>query len=98
MWLAPGSMAREMGMSQTAVSRIWRAFELQPHRQATFKLSTDPFFVDKVCDIVGRYLDPPLKAMVLCVGKKSQIQALDRTQPMLPLALWVGSRVRMSFR
>ncbi|MCP5233469.1 MAG: IS630 family transposase [Zoogloeaceae bacterium] len=80
------SMAREMGLSQTAVSRIWRAFGLQPHRQETFKLSTDPLFVDKVRDIVGLYLDPPLKAMVLCVDEKSQIQALDRTQPILPLA------------
>jgi transposase len=79
-------MAREAGMSQTAVSRIWRAFGLQPHRQETFKLSTDPFFVEKVRDIVGLYLDPPLMAMVLCVDEKSQIQALDRTQPMLPLA------------
>lgn len=80
------SMARAMGLSQTAVSRIWRAFGLQPHRQETFKLSTDPLFVDKVRDIVGLYLDPPLKAMVLCVDEKSQIQALDRTQPILPLA------------
>lgn len=80
------SMAREMGLSQTAVSRIWRAFGLQPHRQETFKLSTDPLFVDKVRDIVGLYLDPPVKAMVLCVDEKSQIQALDRTQPILPLA------------
>ncbi len=80
------SMAREMGLSQTAVSRIWRAFGLQPHRQETFKLSTDPLFVDKVRDIVGLYLNPPVKAMVLCVDEKSQIQALDRTQPILPLA------------
>lgn len=80
------SMASAMGMTQSAVSRIWRAFGLQPHRQETFKLSTDPLFVDKVRDIVGLYLDPPLKAMVLCVDEKSQIQALDRTQPMLPLA------------
>jgi transposase len=80
------SMAREAGLSQTAVSRIWRAFGLQPHRQATFKLSTDPMFVDKVRDIVGLYMDPPLMAMVLCVDEKSQIQALDRTQPQLPLA------------
>ena len=80
------SMAREAGLSQTAVSRIWRAFGLQPHRQETFKLSSDPLFVDKVRDIVGLYLDPPLKAMVLCVDEKSQIQALDRTQPLLPLA------------
>ena len=86
------TMAREMGMSQTAVLRIWRAFGLQPHRQETFKLSTDPFFVDKVRDIVGLYLDPPLKAMVLCVDEKSQIQALDRTQPMLPLAPGIPER------
>lgn len=84
-WSTRG-MAREMGLSQTAVSRIWRAFGLQPHRQETFKLSTDPLFVDKVRDIVGLYLDPPVKAMVLCVDEKSQIQALDRTQPILPLA------------
>lgn len=80
------SMASATGLSQTTVSRIWRAFGLQPHRQETFKLSTDPQFVDKVRDIVGLYLDPPLKAMVLCVDEKSQIQALDRTQPILPLA------------
>lgn len=80
------TMAREAGLSQTAVSRIWRAFGLQPHRQETFKLSSDPLFVEKVRDIVGLYMDPPLKAMVLCVDEKSQIQALDRTQPLLPLA------------
>jgi len=80
------TMASEMKMSQTAVSRIWRAFGLQPHRQETFKLSTDPLFVEKVRDIVGLYLDPPAKAMVLCVDEKSQIQALDRTQPILPMA------------
>src|SRR3954452_4428466 len=86
------TMARGLGMSKTAVSRFWRAFGLQPHRQETFKLSTDPFFVDKVRDIVGLYLDPPLKAMVLCVDEKSQIQALDRTQPMLPLAPGIPER------
>jgi hypothetical protein len=80
------TMAREAGLSQTAVSRIWRAFGLQPHRQDTFKLSTDPMFVDKVRDIVGLYMAPPLMAMVLCVDEKSQIQALDRTQPQLLLA------------
>lgn len=85
-------MAREMELSQTAVSRIWRAFGLQPHRQETFKLSSDPLFVDKVRDIVGLYLDPPLKAMVLCVDEKSQIQALDRTQPILPLAPGIPER------
>lgn len=85
-------MAREAGLSQTAVSRIWRAFGLQPHRQDTFKLSSDPFFVEKVRDIVGLYMDPPLMAMVLCVDEKSQIQALDRTQPMLPLAPGIPER------
>ena len=86
------TMARETGMTQTAVSRIWRAFGLQPHRQETFKLSSDPLFVEKVRDIVGLYLDPPLKAMVLCVDEKSQIQALDRTQPILPLAPGIPER------
>lgn len=86
------TMAREMELSQTAVSRIWRAFGLQPHRQETFKLSSDPLFVEKVRDIVGLYLDPPLKAMVLCVDEKSQIQALDRTQPILPLAPGIPER------
>jgi transposase len=79
------SMAKEFGLSQTAVSRIWRAFGLKPHRTATFKLSTDPLFVDKVRDVVGLYLDPPDRALVLCVDEKSQVQALDRTQPLLPL-------------
>ena len=86
------SMARDAGLSQTAVSRIWRAFGLQPQRQETFKLSSDPLFVEKVRDIVGLYLDPPLKAMVLCVDEKSQIQALDRTQPLLPLAPGIPER------
>ncbi|MCX5544216.1 IS630 family transposase [Paraburkholderia sp. CNPSo 3076] len=86
------SMARYGHLSQTAVTRIWRAFGLPPHRQETFKLSGDPLFVEKVRDIVGLYLDPPLKAMVLCVDEKSQIQALDRTQPMLPLAPGIPER------
>jgi transposase len=86
------TMARAMGVTQTAVSRIWRAFGLQPHRQETFKLSKDPLFVDKVRDIVGLYLAPPVKAMVLCVDEKSQIQALDRTQPILPLAPGIPER------
>jgi len=86
------SMATASGLTQTAVSRIWRAFGLQPHRQDTFKLSTDPMFVEKVRDIVGLYLDPPHMAMVLCVDEKSQIQALDRTQPMLPLAPGIPER------
>lgn len=79
------SMAREAGLSQTAVSRIWRAFGLQPHRSESFKLSTDPLFVEKVRDVVGLYLDPPERALVLCVDEKSQIQALDRSQPILPM-------------
>lgn len=79
------SMAAASGLSQTAVARIWRAFSLQPHRVETFKLSKDPLFVEKVRDIVGLYLDPPERAMVLCVDEKSQIQALDRTQPILPM-------------
>jgi transposase len=72
-------------MSQTAIVRIWHAFGLQPHRVETFKLSPDPLFIEKVRDIVGLYLNPPDRALVLCVDEKSQIQALDRTQPMLPL-------------
>jgi transposase len=79
------SMASEVGLSQTAVSRIWRAFGLQPHRQETWKLSKDPLFVAKVRDVVGLYLDPPERAVVLCVDEKSQIQALDRTAPILPM-------------
>ena len=79
------SMAQRSGLSHTTVSRIWRAFALQPHRTETFKLSADPFFIEKVRDIVGLYLDPPDRALVLCVDEKSQIQALDRTRPLLPL-------------
>lgn len=79
------SMALSTGLNQTAISRIWRAFALQPHRSETFKLSSDPQFIDKVRDIVGLYLNPPDRAIVLCVDEKSQVQALDRTQPLLPL-------------
>jgi transposase len=79
------SMARVSGLNQTAISRIWRAFALQPHRSETFKLSRDPLFIDKVRDIVGLYLNPPDRALVLCVDEKSQIQALNRTQPLLPM-------------
>ena len=79
------AMAREVGLSQSAVSRIWRAFGLQPHRQETWKLSRDPLFVEKVRDVVGLYLDPPERAVVLCVDVQSQIQALDRTAPILPM-------------
>ncbi len=79
------SMAKAAGMSASTVRRIWNAFALQPHRTETFKLSNDPLFIDKVRDVVGLYLDPPERAMVLCVDEKSQIQALDRTQPLLPM-------------
>ena len=79
------AMAARCGLSQTTVSRIWRAFGLPPHRTDTFKLSPDPLFVEKVRDIVGLYLDPPERALVLCVDEQSQIQALDRTQPLLPM-------------
>jgi putative transposase len=81
------SLAKETNLSKSTVHRVWRAFGLQPHRQKHFKLSTDPFFVEKVRDIIGLYLNPPDKAMVLCVDEKTQIQALDRTQPLLPLGL-----------
>jgi transposase len=79
------SMAKAMGMSQTSISLIWRAFGLQPHRAETFKLSTDPLFIDKLYDVCGLYLDPPERAVVLCVDEKSQIQALNRFQPILPM-------------
>ncbi len=79
------SLAKKTGMSETTVGRIWRAFGLRPHRVETFKLSSDPMFIDKVRDVVGLYLSPPEKAVVLCVDEKSQIQALDRSQPLLPM-------------
>lgn len=79
------SMAKRCGLSQSAVSRIWRAFALQPHRAETFQLSKDPLFIEKVRDIVGLYLHPPDEALVLCVDEKTQIQALDRSQPLLPM-------------
>jgi transposase len=78
-------MARRTGMSQSTVSRIWRAFMLKPHRSETFKISKDPLFIEKVRDIVGLYLNPPDRALVLATDEKSQIQALDRSQPMLPM-------------
>ena len=81
------SIAKETNLSKSTVQRIWSAFNLQPHRQKHFTLSTDPYFVEKVRDIVGLYLNPPDKAMVICVDEKSQIQALDRTQPVLPMGL-----------
>jgi transposase len=79
------TMAREVGHAPSTVHSIWRAFGLQPHRSETFKLSADPLFVEKVRDIVGLYLSPPERALVLCVDEKSQVQALDRTQPLLPM-------------
>ena len=81
------SIAAETKLSKSTVQRVWKAFGLQPHRQKHFKISTDPFFVEKVRDIVGLYLNPPDHAVVLCVDEKSQIQALDRTAPLLPLGL-----------
>ena len=79
------SMAKAVGYAPSTIHRIWSAFGLQPHRSETFKLSNDPLFVEKVRDIVGLYLSPPERALVLCVDEKSQIQALDRTQPLLPM-------------
>jgi transposase len=92
------SMAKEVRLTQTAVSRIWRAFGLQPHRQDTFKLSKDPLFVEKVHDVVGLYLNPPERAVVLCVDEKSQIQALDRTAPIQPMLPGVPQRATHDYR
>jgi len=80
-------MAEQTGLSKSTVQRVWSAFGLQPHRQESFKLPTDPFFIEKLRDIVGLYLNPPDKGLVLCVDEKSQCQALERTQPLLPLGL-----------
>src|SRR5207248_2901411 len=92
------SMAKASGLSVSTVHRIWNAFSLQPHRSETFKLSNDPQFIEKVRDIVGLYLDPPERALVLCVDEKSQIQALDRTQPILPLAPGLAQRRTHDYR
>src|SRR5689334_20773220 len=92
------SLASELGMSQSAVSRIWRAFGLQPHRQDSWKLSKDPQFIDKVRDVVGLYLDPPERAVVLCVDEKSQIQALDRTAPVFPMLPGVPARASHDYK
>ena len=92
------SMAEASGLSDHTVARIWHAFGLQPHRVETFKLSNDPQFIEKVRDIVGLYLNPPTNALVLCVDEKSQIQALDRTQPILPLARGVAERRTHDYR
>ena len=83
-WSTRG-LAEATGFSRMTISRIWRAFGLQPHRTDTFKLSPDPLLIEKVRDIVGLYMNPPDHALVLCVDEKSQIQALDRTQPLLPM-------------
>jgi putative transposase len=80
-------MAEQTGISKSTVQRVWSAFGLKPHRQETFKLSTDPFFIEKLRDIVGLYLNPPQNALVLCVDEKSQCQALERSQPLLPMGL-----------
>jgi transposase len=92
------SLAAELGMSQSAVSRIWRAFGLQPHRQDSWKLSKDPLFIDKVRDVVGLYLHPPERAVVLCVDEKSQIQALDRTAPIFPMMPGVPARASHDYK
>jgi len=91
-------MAAATGLNQTAVSRIWRAFGLQPHRQDTWKLSKDPLFIEKVRDIVGLYLDPPERAVVLCVDEKSQIQALDRSAPTLPMLPGTPARATHDYK
>lgn len=91
-------VARQTQLSKSTVHRIWQAFGLQPHRQRHFKLSNDPFFVEKVRDIVGLYLNPPENAVVLCVDEKSQIQALERTQPMLPMGLGYVEGVTHDYR
>lgn len=92
------SMAAEAGLTQSAVQRIWKAFGLQPHRQETWKLSKDPQFIDKVRDVVGLYLNPPERAVVLCVDEKSQIQALDRTAPILPMLPGVPERATHDYQ
>lgn len=92
------SLAAELGLSQSAVSRIWRAFGLAPHRQESWKLSKDPLFIDKVRDVVGLYLNPPERAVVLCVDEKSQIQALDRTAPVFPMLPGVPARASHDYK
>ena len=92
------AMAAEVGLNQTAVHRIWKAFGLQPHRAETWKLSKDPQFIEKVRDVVGLYLHPPERAVVLCVDEKSQIQALDRTAPILPMLPGVPERATHDYK
>ena len=90
-WSTRG-MAQAEGLSQSSIGRIWRAFGLKPHRTESFKLSTDPYFIEKVRDVVGLYIRPPQRAIVLCVDEKSQVQALDRIQPLLPMVPGKGER------
>ena len=90
-------LARETGVSRTSIHEIWRAFGLQPHRSETFSLSTDPQFIEKVRDVVGLYMNPPANALVLCVDEKSQIQALDRSQPVLPMRPTTPHRVTHNY-
>ena len=92
------SMAAEVGLTQSAVHRIWKAFGLQPHRRDAWKLSRDPLFIEKVRDVVGLYLNPPERAVVLCVDEKSQIQALDRTAPILPMLPGVPERATHDYK
>ena len=92
------ALAAQTGMSQSAVSRIWRAFGLKPHQLESFKLSNDPQFIEKVRDIVGLYLNPPEAAVVLCVDEKTQVQALDRTAPILPLLPGTPARATHDYR
>jgi transposase len=92
------TLAAQVGMSQSAVSRIWRAFALKPHQLESFKLSTDPLFIEKVRDIVGLYLNPPEAAIVLCVDEKTQVQALERTAPILPLLPTTPARATHDYR
>ena len=92
------SMAARVGVSRATVNRIWQAFGLKPHLLETFKISTDPLFVEKVRDVVGLYLDPPERALVLCVDEKSQIQALDRSQPVLPILPGTPARMTHDYK
>ena len=96
-WSVRG-LAAETGISKTSVHRFLQVFGLQPHRQDTFKLSTDPFFIEKLRDVVGLYLNPPDKALVLCVDEKSQVQALERTQPLLPMGFGYVEGVTHDYR
>lgn len=90
-------LEKETGVSSSSIHRIWRAFGLQPHRSETFSLSTDPQFIEKVRDVVGLYMNPPANALVLCVDEKSQIQALDRSQPVLPMRLTTPHRLTHNY-